>query len=381
METMATWFGLRDGHRDFTIENDSHAELLFARQELDEKLQAILRRAFRTNTPPKFVIYGDWGVGKTHTLRHVEYVIATNTAFPATTVYVELPDISKKSSFQVAHAAFLDALGIDRAKQWMATYQVKHQEDALARIQEMTQSGDIAKAFSTLPGFGEGARTAWDWLRGVSLTPADARGVGLPPVLEQSSHMGGVLKMLGELSRDVEDKMLVLMLDEAEKIQFVTDGDALNHWLNAFKVLADPLTKDVGLVISAAFRDPDDMPGPIADQNVRTRFGEEHYIMLENFDEAATRDFVTALVGAWVDPARRTELEGAHAGESDGEAISNFPFTDQGLDGFVEYACRNGGVSTPRDVQKALDDILNYAIDDSRHVVSSDYLDQILAGI
>jgi hypothetical protein len=245
----------------------------------------------------------------------------------------------------------------------------------------LTQSGDIAKAFSTLPGFGEGARTAWDWLRGVSLSPGDARHEGLPPVLEQSSHMAGVLKMLGVLSRDFEDKMLVFMLDEAEKIQFVTDGDALNHWLNAFKVLADPLTKEIGLVTSAAFRDPDDMPGPLADQQVRTRFGEEHYIMLENFNEPATADFVTHLVAEWVDPERRVELEGAHAGQADGEAVSYYPFSEPGMDGFVEYACRNGGVSTPRDVQKALDDILNYAIDDDRHIISSAYLDQVLARI
>jgi hypothetical protein len=370
METMAAWFGLRDGHRDFTIENNTHAELLFARQALGAKLKAILQRAFRTDNPPKFVLYGDWGVGKTHTLRHVEYDIATNSDYPATTVFVELPDITKKSTFQVAHAAFLDALGIDRAKQWMAQYQIKHQTHAFGQIQDHTQSGDIAKAFATLPGFGDSARTAWDWLRGISLSAADARGVGLPPALEQSSHMTAVLRMLGLLSRDVEDKLLVFMLDEAEKVEFVTDGDAIQHWRSAFTDLADSLNKDVGLVIAASFRNPDDMPGPLADQ-----------LMLDNLDPDATRDFVAALLDAWVEPERKIRIGRAHADEADGEVISAFPFTEEGMAGFVDHACRNGAVSTPRDIQKTLDDILNRAIDDHMHIVSSVYLDTILSGV
>jgi Cdc6-like AAA superfamily ATPase len=75
VETMADWYGLVDGKFDFSIENDTNADLLFARKELDKQLSAILRRSFRTQNPPKLVLYGDWGVGKTHTMRHVEYVI------------------------------------------------------------------------------------------------------------------------------------------------------------------------------------------------------------------------------------------------------------------------------------------------------------------
>ena len=129
---MAEWYGLRDGLTDFSIENDTHAALLFASQDLDATLNKILNKSFRTDTPPKFVLYGDWGVGKTHTMRHIEHVIATTPEFPARTVFVELPDINSKSTFQVAHAALMDALGMDTVKSWMAQYQIKHQAQAMA---------------------------------------------------------------------------------------------------------------------------------------------------------------------------------------------------------------------------------------------------------
>src|SRR3954454_17763487 len=103
METMTTWFGLKEGHNDFSIENDADARLFFARRDLDDQLSAILRRSFRTGNPPKMVLYGDWGVGKTHTMRHIQYVIDNTNGFRATVVFVELPDITAKSSFQVAH--------------------------------------------------------------------------------------------------------------------------------------------------------------------------------------------------------------------------------------------------------------------------------------
>ncbi len=380
MDTMADWYGLVDGKHDFSIENDTNADLLFARHDLDKQLSSILRRAFRTQNPPKLVLYGDWGVGKTHTLRHVEYVIKNTPEYPASTVFVELPDITAKSSFQVAHAALLDALGFDIAKTWMSQYQVKFQSAAFDRIQDQTQSGDIAKAFSTLPMYGEAARTAWDWLRGLPLSAGEARSVGLAPSLEQSLHFVNVLRMFGALSREIDDKMLVLMLDEATKLQNVTQGDAINHWLNAFKVLSDQQTKEVGVIVSLSFRDPDEMPDPLQDQQVRSRFGESNYIMLVNLDEDATRDFVESLLKAWIEPSKAAALAKTYASETDGEDLGSYPFTLPALGTFVTYACQDGGVTTPRDVQKVLDDVCNLAIDENRHIISDQYMQHLMAG-
>src|SRR5437016_471240 len=169
METMQSWYGLKEAHQDFTIETDADANLFFARHDLDEELQSMLRRSFRTGTPPKLVLYGEWGCGKTHTMRHMEYVIAKNADFRATVVFVELPDIAAKSTYQVAHAAFLDALGLEKAREWVVKYQTNHPTDARERIQEFTQSGDVSAAFDNLIGRGDGSRIAWDWLRGISL--------------------------------------------------------------------------------------------------------------------------------------------------------------------------------------------------------------------
>ena len=376
MQTMQEWFGLKTEHRDFTIETDGDARLFFARHEIDEQLHSILRRSFRTGSPPKMVLYGDWGVGKTHTMRHLEYVIESNPSFPAVVVFVELPDITTKSTFQVAHAALLDALGPTQAQQWVLQYQTHYPTDAQERIKEFTQSSDIATAFANLLALGEGRRIAWDWLRGIPLSSADARLAGLPPSLSQSNSLVKVLEMFGRLASEIDEKLLVFMLDEATKLGYVSNQDAINHWTNAFKSLADQQTKEVGFIVSGSWVEADDMALPLLDEQVASRFGQPNYIPLHRLDEEDTKAFMTALVDEWVDGEQRDRIVGEHSAEGDGEGVTagSFPFTEAGLDVAAAWACRLGGYTTPRDIQVTLDDVLNRAIDDDRHILSSAYV-------
>ena len=48
----------------------------------------------------------------------------------------------------------------------------------------------------------------------------------------------------------------------------------MDHWTNAFKVLADQQTKEVGFVVSGSWVDQDEMAFPLQDLQVFSRFGE-----------------------------------------------------------------------------------------------------------
>src|SRR5205823_2324569 len=109
----------------------------------------------------------------------------------------------------------LDALGLEKAREWVLKYQTAHAADARDLVREFTQSGDIAEAFDNLIGRGDASRIAWDWLRGVPLSAAEARLVGLSVGLSQSTLLVRVLQMLGRLSFEADGKLLVFMLDEA----------------------------------------------------------------------------------------------------------------------------------------------------------------------
>jgi hypothetical protein len=379
METMAEWFALKDGRRDFYVENQADARLLFARTDLNKRLMAVLRRSFRTGNPPKLVLYGTWGTGKTHTMRHMQYEIECNPDYQADVIFIELSDITSKTDFQAAHSALLDALGIDRAKVWVSQFQARNM-NAMELLQDWTQSSDIAKAFTTLIGYGEASRIAWDWLRGTKLSPSDARSAGLPPSLDQSHHMVQVLRATGRLAQEIDGRMLVLMIDEATKLKNVTNSDAIAHWVNAFKILADDLTKEIGLVVSISIPNIEDFPDPLRDEQVQGRFGHEHYVDVPNFYEPEAREFLFALFEEWIDDQKRVSILADHGTETDGESTEGtFPFTKPAFESFVQYTCRMV-VTTPRDVQKTLDDYLNRAIDDGRHILSSSFVDLLISG-
>jgi hypothetical protein len=152
--------------------------------------------------------------------------------------------------------------------------------------------------------------------------------------------------------------------------------------LNAFKALADPLNRDLGFIVSGSWIDPDEMAQPLQDMQVHSRFGEHNYIRMDNLDEHETKTFVKALLHEWIDPEKRTALMSEHASQADGESVdpTTFPMTTEGIDVFVAHACRHGGFTTPRDIQKDLDDLLNRAIDDGRHLLSGAYLTQQVSG-
>jgi hypothetical protein len=379
-DSVAEWFGLREGHDNFFIEDQANADLLFARAELDKQIQSLLRRSFRNKLPPKFVLYGDWGVGKTHVMKHIMHWMDTRPEFAANYSYIEIPDVLSKSTFALAHSALMDALGMDRVKTWMFQYNAKHQINTFETIRRHTQSEDIARAFGALLTYGEANRLAWDWLRGSSLSAAEARNVGLPPGLDQSAQLVAVLRVLGMLSREVESKFLVLMIDEAARLLTVTKDEAIAHWLNAFRILADTGTREVGLIVSGSFADFDDIVPMLSDNQVVRRFGEEHYIALPRLQEADARVFTSALVSTWIEDEKRARLLLAHGAQADGESLddSTFPFTSVGLDAFVEYACRDGGGATPAKIQQELDNFINRAMDDGRRILSRKYIDALV---
>ncbi len=115
------------------------------------------------------------------------------------------------------------------------------------------------------------------------------------------------------------------------------------------------------------------------DQQIRSRFGLDHYIILNNFGPEEAAEFLNGLFSNWVDPEKRIELEAKYGSEANAEPISEgtFPFTEAGLHQFVAWACRNGNITNPRDLQSQLDTVLNRAIDDERHILSAQYMDAI----
>jgi hypothetical protein len=373
MSDFASWFGLCAGKEDFYVLTDRDYQLYFARSALDDKLRRLIDESNRGNNTIKAVLYGDWGAGKTHTLRHLKHQLESNNIKPGKVVLIDLPDISTKSKFNDLQFELLDGIGFEDARDWVKQFNTRH-SDAEKRIKAFSGSSDITKAILTLPTYGDSAQVAWSWLRGLNIG-GEGRSVGLPAVISQSKTFTTILRLFGMLCLDCEQKRLTYMIDEADKLENISDADAQNQWIECVKELADISNDECGIVFTAGFTDIDSLPRMLREQQVQTRFTQGHYLALLPFGIPETMEFLKSLFAAWIDPTQRTALLHAHASEADGETLTpdSFPFTEEGLDLFANHLCRSS-VTRPRDIQAELHTAINYAVDANRRIMSTAFL-------
>ena len=78
-EKLNTWWCLKEGRGDFMPDPEKDAELLFCHNNhIDDKILHSIKRSFSAGRPIKMLIYGDWGVGKTHLLHHIMWWLKEN---------------------------------------------------------------------------------------------------------------------------------------------------------------------------------------------------------------------------------------------------------------------------------------------------------------
>ena len=284
-----------------------------------------------------------------------------------------------KTRFNEAQSLLLDAIGFEKVREWVRQYNAKH-SNAGQLIRDFTSSADVEKALLTLLGYGDSAQIAWEWLRGQALNANESRAVGLPPSLTQSHALVSVLRVLGIMCREFEERMLTFLVDEADNLRNVTDHDSINHWRQCLRSLSDVDNEECGVVIAGGFNDTEDMPAMLSDEQIVTRFGQSHYVSLQTFQRDEAIEFLRCLFEEWIDDAKRNALISSHSSEADGEQLqaATFPFTAEALSKFCEYCCRTGGVTRPRDIQTDLHAVLNHAIDGSRHVLSTVFLNTVI---
>ena len=79
------WFCLNTNRDNFKPNNVRDSSLTFCHQNLvNGEIIGSIERRFSSNEPVKMLIYGSWGVGKTHTLNHIKWWLNSNeNEYPA----------------------------------------------------------------------------------------------------------------------------------------------------------------------------------------------------------------------------------------------------------------------------------------------------------
>ena len=114
MPTLNDWFCLKNGRDNFKLKVREDSNLILCHNnEIDNDIIGSIERRFAANEPIKMIIFGDWGVGKTHAANHIGWWLEQHKSeYPAKTVMIEVGDLERKSRFDALVRPFLDALGV-----------------------------------------------------------------------------------------------------------------------------------------------------------------------------------------------------------------------------------------------------------------------------
>jgi hypothetical protein len=379
LATLNEWFYMKEGRSSFLPRIPEDARLVFCHQEtIHGDIIRSIEKRFATQKPIKMLIWGDWGVGKTHLTYHIRWWLEENQInYPAYPILIEIGDITKKSRFDEIVRPFLDRLGIDFLIKLVHDYRGLQPNVALS-LRDKGVASHIAEAFNKMllssPGQApvELVSQTFEYLKGRKI-PGQA-SVGLSPV-EQSQDFVDILTSIGEMYRAVHNgKRILFIADEAAKLDAVDADEATkNHWLTANKLIFDDRNQSFGFIYTVSGKTVNTLPQAIYEDQIQNRIGHNVFGLM-TLATADVETYLKDLLNEFID------WEKVDAAVAQGEIPSaeysrdTYPFSPKAKEQFIDYFNRAQEDSKPRDISERLDDLAFLALKKNQRYISSEML-------
>lgn len=385
---LAQHFCLRNGRRSFQIRPEEDGELYFGKKNLRQELLDSLEKTLILDKPPKNVISGDYGIGKTHMLYHVKYHLETvQTSTAVHIVYLEIGDLKKKSGFQHLYSRMMETLGRENVASIMAQYMQTHVGPNLrSELINYFGNENMANATINLGSPGVLSHYAWTWMCGENLNNESLASIGVSRNLKHPADYVNTLRNIGRLFKDIEKKKLIFLIDEVENLGNVTDFDAHNEYEYALRDLSDASNQEVGIIFSItgtiAGMSPDEQPliRPFVKERMETEGGK--YLELPLLVEPGSAEvFIKDLFDKLIDKeCAKEKIEKSTLPEK--PTVDTYPLTQEALEYSLTKIGEDPTRSKPRTIISALNDL---AVETFRRnelfineALTQDVLDRIL---
>jgi len=379
---LGDWFCMKGGRSSFLPELPKDASLVFCHDDvIKDRIITGIEMRFATKKPIKMLIYGDWGVGKTHLTYHIRWWLEQNkNDYPAYPIIIEIGDITRKSRFDEIVRPFLDALGLDFLISLVHAYRGKEPNVAKA-LRDKGVASHIAEAYNKILLSSPGQPPvdlvvqSFEFLKGRKVASHATMGFSQP--LDQSQEFYQVLLAVGEMYRTVNDgQRLLFIADEAAKLENVEADEATEyHWVTANKLIFDDQNSSFGFIYTVSGKQEKNLPRAIWDPQIQNRLGPNN---AHRLDTLATNDidtYLTKLLNEFIDRNRVQGLVDSGAIESSLFDPQTYPFTSDARARFLDYFDRNLQDAKPRDISQKLDELGFLAGKKGKRLISKDLFD------
>lgn len=366
-KTIEQWFFMRPGFDTFRLEPDKHRQYMFGhrdRQLRDVLLGSIEESCF-SREGHKATVYGDYGRGKTHQCHNIIFEI-TKRELPLVPVYIKCPAWKTKEPFQSLFKEMIIRHRSEDLRRVATEYEKKVQAGTAQPLRDIVDFEDIAEVMSkALVAINiDEVKKAMRWLGGEPKIEMSTMFPALQPQLTDSREFGAVLRGMAHMYQTVEHKVLLYLVDEAERFQNVTNTDAYFTWLASLRELTEIL--GVALVFQIGAKTRNDLPTIFVQDEIIRRIGLSNYLELNNPGQTELRDFIDELLRTTI---RKGEVPDVHKRvmspeaydpsippdlyaivDSDDAKLAAYPFDPDALDLFVTELSTGGFANKPSEV-------------------------------
>lgn len=380
------WFCLRAGRENFHVDPDRDHQFLFGKSEWKDDIDARLRRVLALKEPVRLVWWGQYGIGKTHRLKFMDYWI-TDRGLSLYPVHVVCRDIDEKSTFDRLHYDLVNNLGRDRMQPLVTKYlrRLEEGESGIAPLEHLTPSSDVVAAVQR---FAVGASTTrtdenmlmatWKFLTGGQL---DAKECSLAGVsckgIDSSVEYAGVLRVLGSVIAAETGKQLVYLVDQVEALSKIRQRSMEGRWVETLRAVLD--VRNVGVVMAiGAEQRFDYLPTIMLQPEIIRRFTINNYLEIGAFKRDQTAEFLEGLFREWIDAEKR---DGVAAREGWPSSLSDYdpdtyPLTKGAWDTLCHFCSDelDVNIAKPSEIIETLNRVTYEAYSTGRRIIDENFL-------
>jgi hypothetical protein len=370
-KSMDTWFFMRPGFNTFKLEPQRHKRFLFGKRDRRQRdlLLGTLEEAGYSQDGHKAAVFGDYGRGKTHQCHNIISEI-DRRGMGVVPVYVKCSAYKTKESFDSLFREMIAGLTSAELHRVATEYQQRVLTGNATPLKEVVPTEDIAFVLS------EGltavnpklVKNSMRWLGGEAKVNMEGVNDALKPQLTDSRDFGAVMRGLSHIYVTVDGKVPLYLVDEAERLQNITNPDSYYTWLASIRELTE--ISGVGILFLIGARTRNELPTIFVQDEIIRRIGVSNYIEFTDPSENEIEEFLLELFQTFVqkgpvpepheslvDSAALSthipaELQNITGGED--ANLRTYPFEPAAFDEFVKQLTRGDRTSRPSEVLSRL---------------------------
>lgn len=379
--SLQEWFCLQDGRKNFQIDPAQDQQYMFGEQVWESDIDNRLKKCQLLGIPLRLVWWGQYGIGKTHRLHHTKYLVEKHD-YRFLPIYVKATDIQDKTGFERLHFEMLEALGRERMRKMVSSYLLKIRTavPGTPSLQEVCgTSSDIEAALRSFGGDNEKlVLPAWRFLSGLKLKGNDLIFANVTrDSLSSSLDFAGVISALARIVQLEMEKEILFLVDEVENLTKVQNKVAKGRWQESIRAMLDINT--VGVVFAIGAERQEGLPRLVIEPDIVRRFQRDNYVHMEAYKPPVTKNFVRGMLGAWISPERRGELEKSEkfSESAPGYDPELYPFNSKGFEKFCDWAAVDPRSAKPSEIIARLNNIAGEAYLRNRRLITPKLLKEL----